>query len=473
MSEIEVVASNAEIEVIVPAEADRAFILTVAQQGPPGAPGAAGGASSNTVLYGSTVPSNGLGADGNFYIRTDTGVRDVYGPKAGGVWPAPTSMLGAQGPAGADGANGAQGIQGIQGLQGPQGLPGAAGADGADGADGAQGPAGPAGQSAYQIAVAAGFVGNEAAWLASLVGPQGPAGADGADGAQGPAGTNGTNGTNGAQGPAGPAGPAEVSTLNPSTPSTGTLALARDSRAGRDRLATKDASGKKRAIQHALMRQRTSFMCCTLGSLSGFGVNVATVTGTQTFPTPAAGLVARQRRALYTSAATASAGAGWNDNTINVYPVSGFSAAFLFSIEDAAAVSTARHIVGFKGASTALGGTDPSSFTDCFFIGADAGDTNLQFMYNDNTGTCTKVDLGIDKGTTGELFEANFHIAPEGTTVSYELIRLSDGSSVSGSVDTNLPSAATGLRPFMHRGNGSTTAAVAIGVLSYYLETEY
>lgn len=32
---------------------------------------------------------------------------------------------------------------------------------------------GPAGQSAYQVAVAAGFVGNQAAWLASLIGPAG------------------------------------------------------------------------------------------------------------------------------------------------------------------------------------------------------------------------------------------------------------------------------------------------------------
>jgi len=53
------------------------------------------------------------------------------------------------------------------------------------------------GKSAYEIAVENGFVGSEVDWLASLVGP---AGADGADGAQGPAGTNGTNGTNGADG---------------------------------------------------------------------------------------------------------------------------------------------------------------------------------------------------------------------------------------------------------------------------------
>lgn len=54
---------------------------------------------------------------------------------------------------------------------------------GGGGGGGAAGPAGPPGDSAYQIAVANGFVGNEAAWLASLQG------ATGATGATGPAGT--------------------------------------------------------------------------------------------------------------------------------------------------------------------------------------------------------------------------------------------------------------------------------------------
>lgn len=81
---------------------------------------------------------------------------------------------------------------GADGAQGPQGDPGPAGADGAPGADGAQGDPGPAGAdgaSAYEVAVANGFIGNEAAWLASLVGATGPTGATGATGAQGTAAT--------------------------------------------------------------------------------------------------------------------------------------------------------------------------------------------------------------------------------------------------------------------------------------------
>jgi hypothetical protein len=69
--------------------------------------------------------------------------------------------------------------------------PGPAGADGAPGTNGTNGTDGEDGLSAYEVAVANGFVGNEAAWLASLVGADGAPGADG---------TNGTNGTNGADG---------------------------------------------------------------------------------------------------------------------------------------------------------------------------------------------------------------------------------------------------------------------------------
>lgn len=107
-----------------------------------------------------------------------------------------------------------------------------------------EGPPGPEGDSAYEVAVANGFVGNEAAWLTSLVGPSGTNGLDGMDGSDGndgdiglsayevavdngfvgteeewlasligPAGTNGTNGTNGVDGDDGDDGESVTVTL--------------------------------------------------------------------------------------------------------------------------------------------------------------------------------------------------------------------------------------------------------------------
>ena len=117
---------------------------------------------------------------------------------------------GPTGPSGSDGATGPAGPAGPTGATGPQGAMGATGPAGSDGADG---------QSAYQVAVAQGFIGDEAAWLASLVGatgpagsdgatgPAGPAGSDGAIGPQGPAGNDGATGPQGIQGDTGPTGP--------------------------------------------------------------------------------------------------------------------------------------------------------------------------------------------------------------------------------------------------------------------------
>lgn len=73
--------------------------------GPAGADGAAG----NTILYGTGAPSNGTGVDGNFYIATNTNF--IYGPKASGTWPAGTSIVGPKGDQGDAGAGAALAIK--------------------------------------------------------------------------------------------------------------------------------------------------------------------------------------------------------------------------------------------------------------------------------------------------------------------------------------------------------------------------
>jgi len=66
--------------------------------GPAGATGAAGadgtnGTNGNTVLTGTTPPSNvDDGVNGDYYINKNT--LYIYGPKAGGIWPAGVSIIG-------------------------------------------------------------------------------------------------------------------------------------------------------------------------------------------------------------------------------------------------------------------------------------------------------------------------------------------------------------------------------------------
>lgn len=182
------------------------------------------------LLPGSGIPAAGLGVNGDVYI--DTAVPRIYGPKAAGAWGAGVSLVGAAGINGTNGVDGAAGQSayalavalGFVGdeaawlisLEGADGAAGTTGPTGPAGATGATGPAGAAGAdgiSAYQVAVNGGFVGTEAAWLASLQGATGPAGATGATGpagatgSTGPAGATGATGPAGATGSTGPAGP--------------------------------------------------------------------------------------------------------------------------------------------------------------------------------------------------------------------------------------------------------------------------
>jgi hypothetical protein len=81
--------------------------------GPAGPAGSAGppGANGNTVLNGTGAPASTVGVDGDFYI--DTAADVLYGPKAGGTWPAAGVSL--------TGAPGATGATGPQGPPGPGG----------------------------------------------------------------------------------------------------------------------------------------------------------------------------------------------------------------------------------------------------------------------------------------------------------------------------------------------------------------
>ena len=56
------------------------------------------GADGKAVLNGTGAPGSGVGVNGDFYI--DTAAKTLYGPKAGGAWPTGASLIGPAGAAG-------------------------------------------------------------------------------------------------------------------------------------------------------------------------------------------------------------------------------------------------------------------------------------------------------------------------------------------------------------------------------------
>jgi len=79
----------------------------------------------NSLLSGSGAPSGGTGQNGDFYI--DTAANAIYGPKTGGVWGSPTPIVG---PPGANGTNGTNGTNGNTVLSGAVNPTGGTGVDG-------------------------------------------------------------------------------------------------------------------------------------------------------------------------------------------------------------------------------------------------------------------------------------------------------------------------------------------------------
>jgi len=87
------------------------------------------GTAGNTILNGTTAPSNGVGNNGDFYIRTDTA--QLYGPKAAGAWPGtPTELKGPQGDQGIPGTTGSAGTNGNTILSGTSNPGGGTGVNG-------------------------------------------------------------------------------------------------------------------------------------------------------------------------------------------------------------------------------------------------------------------------------------------------------------------------------------------------------
>lgn len=158
--------------------------------GATGATGPQGPAATTSWHTGSTVPSNAIGVNGDFYLRSNG---DYYGPKAGGAWAGPAGSL--AGPSGAAGA---------------AGTPGAAGAAGALWFTGAGAPSNASGANGdFYLRSNGDYYGPKAGGVwGAIVGNL-----KGATGATGPAGPAGPAGATGATGPPGPSGNADVASL--------------------------------------------------------------------------------------------------------------------------------------------------------------------------------------------------------------------------------------------------------------------
>lgn len=216
-------------------------------------------------------------------------------------------------------------------------------------------------------------------------------------------------------------------------------------------------------------------------SVSAFG-GTATITGTGAAEAavPANGQVFRHRAVTLTSAATAgSSGALVLDNPneyISARPgMGGFSAHMSGRLYGTVNVANSRCFMGLHSAASVIGNVNPSTLTNLIGIGADAGEATLSLIYNDGTGTATKLALGANfpaqpVGSATELYELALHSEIAEGLIRYWVHRVSTGDCAFGSISTDIP-LDTPLTFHLWANNGATAAAVVPAFVDFSATT--
>ena len=128
----------------------------------------------------------------------------------------------------------------------------------------------------------------------------------------------------------------------------------------------------------------------------------------------------------------------------NVAGMGGFYYHGVFGPATGCSNTTHRGFFGMRGSVALPSDVDPSTLTNVFGIAWDDDDSNVQFMHNDASGTCTKVDLGsnfpVATADRTNVYRLYMYAEPNTTTVYYKVVDLTDGDVYVGSATTNLPS---------------------------------
>jgi hypothetical protein len=130
-------------------------------------------------------------------------------------------------------------------------------------------------------------------------------------------------------------------------------------------------------------------------------------------------------------------------------------------------VGSSRGFFGLRGSSAAPTDVNPSSLTNIIGLGWDSPDTRLSIMYNDASGTASRVDLGANfpRPTADRSQAWDFTILSDGQgNVYWAVINLANGATASGVITTNLPAGNTLLTFNSYIAVGGTSSVIGVGL---------
>jgi hypothetical protein len=130
-------------------------------------------------------------------------------------------------------------------------------------------------------------------------------------------------------------------------------------------------------------------------------------------------------------------------------------------------VGSSRGFFGLRGSSAAPTDVNPSSLTNIIGLGWDSPDPNLSFMYNDASGTASRVPLGTSfpRPTADRSQAWDITILSDGAgNVYWAVISLANGATASGVLTTDLPDGSTLLTYLAYISVGGTSSVIGVGV---------
>lgn len=267
----------------------------------------------------------------------------------------------------------------------------------------------------------------------------------------------------------------------PSAPSTGSTLFAREI-SGRTLPWVRGRRGAAFPLQRSFANSSIVWARGKSGAntLDTMGVTF-TSTGSAAAPTPAATstLVSAIRARVSTvgSAANTSYGqreaSGHRFHRGNVSGLGGFY--IVFRVGFAAQPSDFRFFMGLSSTTTALTAGEPSSVTNLLGIGLDSGDSAVQFMHNDGSGTATKSSSALSKPGTTELWEFSLFCESNGSSVYMRAENLNSGvSGMEYTASSDLPAADLMMGLHLHCNTGPTGGVTSsLDVVSVYAETDF
>jgi hypothetical protein len=124
-------------------------------------------------------------------------------------------------------------------------------------------------------------------------------------------------------------------------------------------------------------------------------------------------------------------------------------------------VANSRLIAGIQ---NGWGGTtDPSAATSgspFLAVAKDSADTNLQIMYNDNSGAVNKTSLGASfpaNTSSADIYDVMFWSNTGSSSIGYRVANLISGASTAGTLTTDIPAAGTIGTMGLWCGTGATS----------------